>query len=112
MQEAAITRSIRGPNDGGLRSGLPGAARGRAPKADGPTVLPTADGYIRALPPSPRQWKAFVELLGVETLANEWTHCCTARQSDGSVCSRVTALRDRPAEVLARARALDVRSCR
>src|SRR5262245_61889217 len=37
-------------------------------------VLATADGYIRALPASPRQWKAFVELLGVETLAEpEWS---------------------------------------
>src|SRR5215470_2785052 len=39
-------------------------------------VLPTADGYVRVLPGSPRQWKAFVGLLGNEDALGgpEWDH--------------------------------------
>jgi crotonobetainyl-CoA:carnitine CoA-transferase CaiB-like acyl-CoA transferase len=80
--------------------------------ADGAySVLPTADGFIRALPASPRQWKAFVELLGVEALAGpEWTRSLY-RLANADVIRLLAAdaVHDRPrAEVLASARALDV----
>ena len=74
-------------------------------------VLPTADGYIRALPASPRQWQAFVELLGVETLAEPEWKAPLYRLANADVIRLLAgeALRERPrAEVLARARALDV----
>ena len=77
-------------------------------------VLPTADGYIRALPASPRQWKAFVELLGVETLADpEWTHSLY-RLANADVIRLLAgeALRDRPRSRGARAGAGARRSAR
>jgi crotonobetainyl-CoA:carnitine CoA-transferase CaiB-like acyl-CoA transferase len=80
--------------------------------ADGAySVLPTADGYVRALPATPRQWGAFVELLGSEALAEpEWTRSLY-RLANADVIRLLAseAVRERPrAEVLAQARALDV----
>jgi crotonobetainyl-CoA:carnitine CoA-transferase CaiB-like acyl-CoA transferase len=74
-------------------------------------VLPTAGGFVRALPASPRQWKGFVELLGVETLAEPEWNMPVYRLANADVIRLLAseALRERPrAEVLARARALDV----
>ena len=80
--------------------------------ADGAySVLPTADGFVRALPASPRQWKAFVELLGVEALGGPEWYVSVYRLANADVIRLLAgeALRERPrAEVLARARALDV----
>jgi crotonobetainyl-CoA:carnitine CoA-transferase CaiB-like acyl-CoA transferase len=74
-------------------------------------VLPTADGFVRALPASPRQWKSFVDLLDVEPLREpEWTNALY-RLANADVIRLLAgeAIRERPrAEVLARARELDV----
>jgi crotonobetainyl-CoA:carnitine CoA-transferase CaiB-like acyl-CoA transferase len=80
--------------------------------ADGAySVLPTADGYVRGLPATPRQWGAFVELLGVEALGEpEWTRSLY-RLANADVIRLLAseAVRERPrAELLAQARALDV----
>ncbi|HXJ35610.1 MAG TPA: CoA transferase [Candidatus Eisenbacteria bacterium] len=75
------------------------------------TVLPAADGYIRALPASPRQWRAFVELVGVDALAGpEWERS-VYRLANADVIRLLTedALRgETRAQVHARARELDV----
>jgi crotonobetainyl-CoA:carnitine CoA-transferase CaiB-like acyl-CoA transferase len=80
--------------------------------ADGAySVLPTTGGYVRSLPATPRQWGAFVELLGVDALAEpEWTRSLY-RLANADVIRMLAseALRERPrADVLAHARALDV----
>jgi crotonobetainyl-CoA:carnitine CoA-transferase CaiB-like acyl-CoA transferase len=80
--------------------------------ADGAySVLPTADGYVRALPASPRQWKAFVELIGVDALGEpEWFRSLH-RLGNADVIRLLAseALRERPRrDVIAQARALDV----
>jgi crotonobetainyl-CoA:carnitine CoA-transferase CaiB-like acyl-CoA transferase len=80
--------------------------------ADGAySVLPTQGGYVRSLPASPRQWKAFVELLGVEALGEPEWYRSLHRLGNADVIRLLAseALRDRQrAEVVARARALDV----
>ena len=74
-------------------------------------VLPTADGYIRALPGSPRQWKSFVDLIDVEPLREpEWNNALYRLANADVIRLLATeALRERSrAEVLSRARELDV----
>jgi crotonobetainyl-CoA:carnitine CoA-transferase CaiB-like acyl-CoA transferase len=74
-------------------------------------VLPTADGYIRALPASPRQWKSFVDLIDVELLREpEWNNALYRLANADVIRLLATeALRERPrAEVLSQARELDV----
>ena len=67
VQEAALdgAQSVVDPARR-LRAPLSDAADASPPRnADGAYyVLPTADGYVRVLPGAPRQWRAFVELLG------------------------------------------------
>jgi crotonobetainyl-CoA:carnitine CoA-transferase CaiB-like acyl-CoA transferase len=75
-------------------------------------VLPTRDGYVRVLPGTPRQWKAFVELIGSPAaLAGPEWESLLFRLANGDVIRLIAseALKDRPrAEVLAEARRLDV----
>src|SRR5258705_321061 len=74
-------------------------------------VVGTADGFVRALPASPRQWRAFVELLGVDVLTGPEWDVALYRLANADVVRLLAseALRERPrAEVLAQARALDV----
>jgi len=68
-------------------------------------VLPTADGYIRALPGSPRQWKSFVDLIDVEPLREpEWNNALYRLANADVIRLLATeALRERSrAEVLSR----------
>jgi crotonobetainyl-CoA:carnitine CoA-transferase CaiB-like acyl-CoA transferase len=75
-------------------------------------VLPTADGYVRVLPGSPRQWRAYLKLLGdPEALLAEHWEVPLFRLLNGDVVRTFSeeALRARPrAEVLAQGRRLDV----
>jgi crotonobetainyl-CoA:carnitine CoA-transferase CaiB-like acyl-CoA transferase len=75
-------------------------------------VLPTADGWVRVLPGSPRQWRAFVALLGnPEALEGPHWEIALFRLLNTDVVRLIAeeALRSRPrAEVLAAARRLDV----
>src|SRR6266478_5285981 len=75
-------------------------------------VLGTADGYVRVLPGSPRQWRAFVSLLGnPEALEGEHWGVPLFRLMNGDVVRAVAqeALAARPrAEVLAEGRRLGV----
>ena len=74
-------------------------------------VLATADGWVRCLPASPRQWKAFVELIGVDALDEPQWYRPLHRLGNADVVRVLAteALRDRRrAEVIAQARALDV----
>jgi crotonobetainyl-CoA:carnitine CoA-transferase CaiB-like acyl-CoA transferase len=75
-------------------------------------VLPTADGYVRVLPGAPRQWRAYVKLLGSpEALEGEHWEMPLFRLMNADVVRAVSedALRARPrAEVLAEGRRLDV----
>jgi crotonobetainyl-CoA:carnitine CoA-transferase CaiB-like acyl-CoA transferase len=74
-------------------------------------VLSTADGLIRVLAASPRQWKGFVELLGVEALGEpEWYRpLYRLGNADVTRVLATEALRERPrVDVLAQARVLDV----
>ncbi len=75
-------------------------------------VLPTADGYVRALPASPRQWKAWIHLIDQEEALGgpEWDHALfRLLNSDVIRLLATQAFEHRPrAEVLARGRALDV----
>jgi len=75
-------------------------------------VLGTADGYVRVLPGSPRQWRAFVALLGnPAALEGEHWGVPLFRLMNGDVVRAVAqeALAGRPrAEVLAEGRRLGV----
>jgi crotonobetainyl-CoA:carnitine CoA-transferase CaiB-like acyl-CoA transferase len=74
-------------------------------------VLPTEGGFVRALPASPRQWRGFVELLGVDALAAPEWKASLYRLANADVIRLLAseALRDRPRErVLAEARERDV----
>src|SRR2546426_904082 len=75
-------------------------------------VLETADGYVRVLPGSPRQWRAFVALLGhPAALEGEHWGVPLFRLMSGDVVRAVAteALAGRPrAEVLAEGRRLGV----
>jgi crotonobetainyl-CoA:carnitine CoA-transferase CaiB-like acyl-CoA transferase len=75
-------------------------------------VLATADGYVRVLPGSPRQWRAWVALLGSpEALQGDHWEVPLFRLANGDVVRLVASdvLRDRPrAQVLAEGRRLDV----
>src|SRR5881296_669807 len=75
-------------------------------------VLKTADGYVRVLPGSPRQWRAFVALLGnPEALEGEHWGVALFRLMNGDVVRVVAAeaLAGRArAEVLAEGRRLGV----
>jgi crotonobetainyl-CoA:carnitine CoA-transferase CaiB-like acyl-CoA transferase len=74
-------------------------------------VLATADGYVRSLPASPRQWKAFVELLDVEALGEPQWYRPLHRLGNADVVRLLAgaALGERRrADVIAQARALDV----
>jgi crotonobetainyl-CoA:carnitine CoA-transferase CaiB-like acyl-CoA transferase len=75
-------------------------------------VLPTADGYVRVLPASPRQWRAYVKLLGdPEALQGEHWEMPLFRLANADVVRVVSedALRERRrAEVLREGRRLDV----
>src|SRR5262245_13283824 len=75
-------------------------------------VLPTADGWVRVLPGSPRQWRAFVALIGSpEALEGPHWEIAVFRLANTDVVRLLAeeALRSRPrAEVLAEARRLDV----
>ena len=75
-------------------------------------VLRTADGYVRVLPGSPRQWQAFVALLGSpDALEGEHWGVPLFRLMNGDVVRAVAqeALAGRPrAEVLAEGRRLGV----
>jgi crotonobetainyl-CoA:carnitine CoA-transferase CaiB-like acyl-CoA transferase len=75
-------------------------------------VIEVADGFVRVLPGSPRQWRGFVELLGdPEALAGpEWL-IPIFRLANADVCRIIAgeALRERTkADVIAAARRLDV----
>ena len=75
-------------------------------------VLEVADGFVRALPGSPRQWRAFLELIGnPEALSGpEWL-IPLFRLANADVCRIIAgeALRERSrADVIAQARRLDV----
>jgi crotonobetainyl-CoA:carnitine CoA-transferase CaiB-like acyl-CoA transferase len=75
-------------------------------------VLPTLDGYVRVLPGSPRQWQAFVRLIGSpEALAGpEWEHPAF-RLLGGDVIRHLASeafAGRRRADVLADGRRLDV----
>ena len=75
-------------------------------------VLPTADGWVRVLPASPRQWTAFVRLIGQEDALGgpEWHHALFRLMNVDVVHLLASeALKTRPrAEVLAEGRRLDV----
>src|SRR5262249_22875313 len=75
-------------------------------------VLPTADGFVRVLPGSPRQWRAYLRLLGdPEVLAGPVWERGTHRLANADVIRLVSAdaLQDRStAQVIATARRLDV----
>jgi len=75
-------------------------------------VLAVADGFVRVLPGSPRQWRAFVELLGSpEALAGPEWEIPLFRLANADVIRLVAAaaLESRTlAEVLATGRRLDV----
>ncbi len=75
-------------------------------------VLTVADGFVRVLPASPRQWRAFLELLGSpEALAGpEWEiPLFRLANSDVTRLVAAAALESRTqADVLAAARRLDV----
>jgi crotonobetainyl-CoA:carnitine CoA-transferase CaiB-like acyl-CoA transferase len=75
-------------------------------------VLPTADGYVRVLPGSPRQWRAYVALLGdPEALQGEHWENPLFRLMNADVVRVISeeALRERPrADVLREGRRLDV----
>jgi crotonobetainyl-CoA:carnitine CoA-transferase CaiB-like acyl-CoA transferase len=69
--------------------------------ADGPAlVLPTADGYVRVLAVTPRQWGAFVALLAGRNAAatgereEERSHHLPARGTWGIIGSGLSALAD------------------
>jgi crotonobetainyl-CoA:carnitine CoA-transferase CaiB-like acyl-CoA transferase len=75
-------------------------------------VLPTADGHVRVLPGSPRQWRAFVKLLGdPEALQGEHWDIPLFRLMNADVvrvlAEEALASRSR-ADVLAEGRRLDV----
>src|SRR5262249_44750794 len=75
-------------------------------------VIEVADGFVRVLPGSPRQWRGFVELLGnPDALAGpEWL-IPIFRLANADVCRIIAreALRERTkADVIAAARRLDV----
>ncbi len=75
-------------------------------------VLPVADGWVRALPGSPRQWRAFLALLGdPDALAGPEWEIPLFRLLNGDVIRLIAgeALRERTgADVLADGRRLDV----
>jgi crotonobetainyl-CoA:carnitine CoA-transferase CaiB-like acyl-CoA transferase len=75
-------------------------------------VLPTADGYVRVLPASPRQWRAYLKLLGdPEALEGPHWEMPLFRLGNADVVRVVSeaALADRPrADVLREGRRLDV----
>jgi crotonobetainyl-CoA:carnitine CoA-transferase CaiB-like acyl-CoA transferase len=75
-------------------------------------VLRVADGYVRVLPGSPRQWRAFLQLLGEpDALAGPEWEVPIFRLINGDVIRLIAsdALGERPgAQVLAEARRLDV----
>jgi crotonobetainyl-CoA:carnitine CoA-transferase CaiB-like acyl-CoA transferase len=75
-------------------------------------VLPTADGFVRVLPGSPRQWRAFVRLLGdPPALEGEHWDIPLFRLMNADVVRAVSedALRARArADVIAHGRRLDV----
>ena len=75
-------------------------------------VLPTADGWVRVLPGSPRQWRAFVRLLGDhEALQGAHWEVALFRLMNGDVIRTFAedAFRERKrADVVAEGRRLDV----
>jgi crotonobetainyl-CoA:carnitine CoA-transferase CaiB-like acyl-CoA transferase len=75
-------------------------------------VLATADGYVRVLPGTPRQWRAYVKLLGnPEALEGAHWEIPLFRLMNADVVRTFSeeGLRDRPrADVLAEGRRLDV----
>jgi crotonobetainyl-CoA:carnitine CoA-transferase CaiB-like acyl-CoA transferase len=75
-------------------------------------VLPTADGWVRVLPGSPRQWRAFVQLLGDhEALQGAHWEVALFRLMNGDVIRTFAedAFRERTrADVVAEGRRLDV----
>jgi crotonobetainyl-CoA:carnitine CoA-transferase CaiB-like acyl-CoA transferase len=75
-------------------------------------VLPTADGHVRVLPGTPRQWRSYVALLGnPEALQGEHWDLPLFRLMNADVVRAVSedALRTRSrADVLAEGRRLDV----
>src|SRR2546427_75374 len=75
-------------------------------------VLPTADGHVRVLPGSPRQWQSDLKLLGnPEALPGEHWEIPLFRLLNGDVIRVVAeeALRERSgADVIAQGRRLDV----
>jgi crotonobetainyl-CoA:carnitine CoA-transferase CaiB-like acyl-CoA transferase len=74
-------------------------------------VLPTADGFIRVLPGSPRQWREFVALLGEQALAGPEWDVPLYRIVNGDVTRLLASERLRTrarADVLAEARRRDV----
>jgi crotonobetainyl-CoA:carnitine CoA-transferase CaiB-like acyl-CoA transferase len=75
-------------------------------------VLPTSDGWVRVLPGSPRQWRAYVRLLGdPEALAGEHWETALFRIVNADVVRAISedAFRARStADVLAEGRRLDV----
>lgn len=75
------------------------------------SVLATVDGWVRSLPASPRQWRAFVELLGVDALAEPQWYKPLHRLGNADVIRLLAgeAIRERRrADVVRRARELDV----
>ena len=73
-------------------------------------VLPTADGYVRVLPGTPRHWRAFLALIGnPDALGGPEWEVAVFRLANGDVIRLLAAdaLTARPrADVLAEARAL------
>jgi crotonobetainyl-CoA:carnitine CoA-transferase CaiB-like acyl-CoA transferase len=74
-------------------------------------VLPTVDGFVRALPATPRHWRGFVEILDVDALREpEWeapVYRLANADAIRALAANALAPRRR-ADVLAQARALDV----
>jgi crotonobetainyl-CoA:carnitine CoA-transferase CaiB-like acyl-CoA transferase len=74
-------------------------------------VLRTTDGYVRALPASPRHWRGFVDILDVDALREPEWEAPLYRLANADVIRALAgdALASRRrADVLAQARALDV----
>ena len=83
--------------------GLEAAGQGIGARRLGPTghpILPASDGYVRVLMGTPRQWEAFIELLGrpTELTGDEWGEPAFRREHTDvvfEIASQLTRYRTR-----------------